>query len=66
MKKIRPALGAMLGTGLFLGLFGVSGCTDSQDFSSSPKAKVSKDDIQKAEYERDKAAKPAKTGRKNR
>ena len=60
MKKIRPALGAVLGTGLILGLLGAPGCTDSQDFSSSPKAKATKDDIQKAEFERDKAAKASK------
>jgi len=28
MKKIRPALNAMLGTGLILGLLGVSGCSE--------------------------------------
>ena len=28
MKKIRPALDAVLGTGMLLGLLGVSGCSE--------------------------------------
>jgi hypothetical protein len=63
-KRIGRRFGLSLGIGVLLGSLGSPGCSDSQDFSSSPKAKASKDDIQKAEFERDKAAKAGKPAKK--
>jgi len=59
MTKMSRSFRSLLGGLVFVGLLGVPGCSDPEDFSTQPKAKVSKDDIQKAEFERDKAAKEA-------
>jgi hypothetical protein len=65
-KKIGHPFGLFLGVGLLLGLLGSPGCSDSQDYSSAPKAKATKDDIQKTEFERDSAARADKPARKAR
>jgi hypothetical protein len=50
MKTIRPALDAMVGTGLILGLLGVSGCSDpaNQQTDSKKVAESRRDELQKA------------------
>ena len=58
MKNTRRALHFFFCVGVVLALIGLPGCSDTAEFASSPKAKATKDDIQKAEFERDKAAKP--------
>jgi hypothetical protein len=55
MKKMRPALVTMVGTGIFLGLLGVSGC--SEPGAVEPPA--SKKD---AESRRDAIQKPTQSG----
>jgi hypothetical protein len=47
----------LVGAGMLVGLLSLPGCSDTAEFASSPKAKATKDDIQKTEFERDKAAK---------
>jgi hypothetical protein len=58
MKNVRHPVLLSVGAGLLVGLFSLPGCSDTAEFASSPKAKATKDDIQKTEFERDKAAKP--------
>jgi hypothetical protein len=50
MKKFRLALDAMVGTGLILGLLGVSGCSDpaNQPTASKKVAESRRDELQKA------------------
>lgn len=49
MKKIRPALNAVLGTGMLLGLLGVSGCSDQGSApASNPTPGAKRDELQKA------------------
>jgi hypothetical protein len=66
MTKTRHMIRWLLGAGMLVGLLSLQGCSDPEDFSSNPKAKVTKDDIQKAQFEKDKAAGPAKKPGKGR
>ena len=65
MKNMRNAVRLSLGAAMLLGFFCLPGCSDTAEFASSPKAKATKDDIQKTEFKRDKAVKPG-TGGSNR
>ena len=49
MKKIRPALNTMLGTGLILGLLGTPGCSEpaGEPPSSKKESESRRDAIQK-------------------
>ena len=58
MKDVRHPVLSLVGAGMLVGLFSLPGCSDTAEFASSPKAKATKDDIQKTEFQRDKAAKP--------
>ena len=60
MKKMRPVLDAVLGTGMLLGLLGVPGCSEpGKEPSSSKKvAESRRDELQKATQ----SGIPGKTG----
>lgn len=64
MRKTGYSLRLLFGAGVLLVLLGSPGCSNSEDYSSAPKAKATKDDIQKVEFERDQAAKAARSGKK--
>lgn len=64
MRKLRHTLSPVLGAGMLLGLFGLQGCTDPTDISSTPIAKLNKEEFQKAQFEKDKEAAAAKRAAK--
>jgi len=59
MKRIGQRLARLAGVGALVGVLGLSGCSSSapsENVSYVPKVTQSRDEMQKAEFERDKAA----------
>jgi hypothetical protein len=61
MSRMIRSVSLLLGAGVVVGLLGLPGCSDSEDFSSQPQAKANKEEVQKAEFEKAKAAAKTKT-----
>jgi hypothetical protein len=58
MQKFGRLFGGFVGVAVLLGLLGLPGCSsESENVTYVPKVTATRDEIQKAEYERDKAAK---------
>ena len=60
MRKIRPALDAVLGTGLLVGLLGVPGCSDQGAAPTpNPTPGAKRDELQKSTQSGIPSKKPA-------
>ena len=62
IKDVRHPVRLLVGASMLVGLFSLPGCSDTAEFASSPKAKATKDDIQKTEFEKRQSRKAQQRG----